>query len=105
MVKLQYYSQDSAHNLSSILMGSGRGLKADSAFHPSKVSKMNTQLTRGKVLISLLCCKPPRAQESALVLWGKIQVETITTTIMKLLTIHILGETDMMEQRSGTGNS
>ena len=41
VVKLQYCSEDSAHNLNSIL-GSSRWLKIDSAFHPFEVCKLST---------------------------------------------------------------
>ena len=40
VVKLQYCSKDSAHNLSSIL-GSGSWFKDDLAFHPSKASNVS----------------------------------------------------------------
>ena len=37
----QYCSQASTHDLSSLVTGSSSCLKVDSAFHPSKVSKMS----------------------------------------------------------------
>ena len=54
VVKLQYCSQDSAHNMSLTPAGSGSWFKVDSAFHPSKVSKLSTQLTVGVYLASVI---------------------------------------------------
>ena len=47
MVKLQYCSQDSADDLSSIPIDFGSQLKVDSAFYPSKDGKSSTQLGGG----------------------------------------------------------
>ena len=52
VVKLQYCSEDSTHVLSSVL-GSGSRLKVDSNVHPSKVGKLNIQLTEEEELCSL----------------------------------------------------
>ena len=54
VVKLWCCSQDSAHYLSLISKGSANWVKANSAFHPSEVNKINTQLTGMQCVASII---------------------------------------------------
>ena len=78
VVQLQYCSQASAHNLSSIPTDSGSWLKLDSTFRLVDVGKMSTQLAWGwwqSVVFIIMLQTPQR------VLWSGLWVKTTNKNI------------------------
>ena len=82
VVTPQCCSPASVHDLSSVTVDLGSWLRAVSGFHPPGAGKINIQLTGGQSLACIIMLQTP-PPESALALWGGIQVEMTTAEVVK----------------------